>query len=74
MTEKSNALKVEIPEVSVATTSKNVKKEELVDISCNQEFKIMYGNKWYYFKVVEVVKVPKELKDYLAKQGALAVL
>ena len=76
MTEKSNALKVEIPEVSVATTSKTKTKKtaDTCDITTKEDFKIMYGDRWFYFTKGTVVTVPKELKEFLQKQGALDVL
>lgn len=69
---------VEKPEVVVsvpATKVKETKKAEpLVEIVTKETFKVMYGDRWYFFTKGVPVKVSKELKNYLNKQGALAVL
>ena len=69
--------KTEKPDLVVsvsATKAKESTKEPLVEIATKESFKIMYGDRWYYFTKGETVKVSKDLKEYLNRQGALAVL
>lgn len=69
--------KTEKPDLVVsvsATKAKETTKEVLVEIVTKESFKIMYGDRWYYFTKGTPVKVSKELKEYLNRQGALAVL
>lgn len=68
------------PEVNVSVTIPEVKKEvakatnKKVKIVPNQTFKMVYGNKWYYFSEGIELEVSEELKAYLKAQGALAVV
>lgn len=65
-------------EVEVSTTipQSSTKKEKVttVEIVTKQSFKMMYGDRWYYFTKGEPVAVTQEIKDYLLKQDALAVI
>ena len=68
------------PEVSVSVTIPEAKKEvakatnKKVKIVPNQTFKMVYGNKWYYFSEGTELEVSEDLKAYLKAQGALAVV
>lgn len=65
--------KIEVkPEITISTTS--AKKSDKVDILPAKDFSVYYGDRWYYFKEGTKVKVSQELKNYLIKQGALAVI
>lgn len=63
---------VTIPETKKEVATKTTNKK--VVIVPNQDFKMVYGNKWYYFMKDQEVEVPEELKAYLKAQGALAVV
>lgn len=74
---KETEMEITIPEVKATpvvtvTTTVKSKEAEKVEIATNETFKIMYGDRWYYFTKGEPVKVSKELKAFLLKQGALA--
>ena len=77
---KEQEVMVEIPKVEVApaitvtTTDVKAKEAPKVDIVTNETFKIMFGDRWHYFTKGEPTKVSPELKAYLLKQGALAVI
>lgn len=66
-------------EVEVTTTipQSSPKKAKVVDdveIVTKETFKMMYGDRWYFFTQGVPVKVSQEIKDYLMKQDALAVI
>lgn len=65
-------------EVEVSTTipqsAKQSNKNSEVEIVTKTSFKVFYGDRWYFFTQGNTVKVPQELKEYLLKQDALAVM
>ncbi len=71
MTEKNEKLEITVATTTRATKSKAVPLEEIIP---NQNFKITFGDRWYYFTKGEAVKVPAELKVFLKQQGALEVI
>lgn len=64
------------PQVTVNVSAVKAVKDtnEKVEIVTKETFKIMFGDRWYFFKKGEPVTVSKEMKNYLNKQGALAVI
>lgn len=62
------------PAITVSMTSAKAKEASKVEIVTNETFKIAFGDRWYYFTKGVPVKVAPELKAFLLKQGALAVL
>lgn len=62
------------PEVSVSVSAIKATDRELVEIVTKETFKVMYGDRWYHFTKGVPVKVPKEMKVFLNKQNALAVI
>lgn len=74
MAEKKLEVEVNVPEVKVTSTVKTKKTAETCEVATKNDFKIMYGDRWYYFTKGTVVTVPKEVKEFLQKQDALAVL
>lgn len=67
-------IEVVVPEVAVNTTVKSKKTSDTCEIVTKEDFKIMYGDRWYYFTKGTVMTVPKEVKEFLQRQDALAVL
>lgn len=63
-----------VPAVTVTTTMVKAKEAPKVEIVTNESFKIRFGDRWYYFTKGEPTKVSEEMKAYLLKQGALAVI
>lgn len=63
-----------VPTVKVTTTATKVADAQKVEIVTNEDFKIRFGDRWYYFTKGEPTKVTVEMKAYLLKQGALAVI
>ena len=62
------------PAVTVTTTAVKAKEAPKVEIVTNETFKVMFGDRWYYFTKGEPTKVSAEMKAFLLKQGALAVI
>lgn len=74
MAEKKIEVEVNVPEVKVNSTVKTKKTADTCEITTKEDFKIMYGDRWFYFTKGTIVTVPKELKEFLQKQGALDVM
>mgnify|MGYP000019420124 CR=1 FL=1 len=73
---EDKAIEVTMPTVEVETKveTKKAPVEKKVEVATNEDLKIYYGDRWYFFNKGEKVSVIPEIKEYLRLQGALAVL
>ena len=69
MAEKKIEVEIPATEVKVTSTAKTKKTADTCDITTKEDFKIMYGDRWFYFTKGTVVTVPKELKEFFTKNN-----
>ena len=72
VSKKTEELNISIPEVSVKEEKKETVKK--VPVKTKEAVKVFYGDRWYFFNSEEEVMVIPEIKEYLKRQNALAVL
>ena len=73
---EDKVIEVTMPTVEVETKveTKKAPVEKKVEVATNEDLKIYYGDRWYFFNSEEEVMVIPEIKEYLKRQNALAVL